>query len=59
MEWQIIVALVIAVPIILFPAAFVWYVNISGLYQVMRDVRERQKRKVAREKYAKVKVYTE
>jgi len=59
MEWQIIVALVIAVPVILFPAAFVWYLNISGLYQVMRDVRERQKRRVAREKYAKVKVYTE
>jgi len=57
MEWQIIVALVIAVPVILFPAAFVWYLNISGLYQVMQDARERQKRRVAREKGAKVKVY--
>ena len=56
MEWQIIVALVIAIPVILFPAAFVWYLNISGLYQVMRDARERQKRRVAREKGAEVKI---
>jgi len=31
MEWQIVIALVIAVPVILFPAAFVWYLNLGEL----------------------------
>lgn len=46
MEWQFVVALVIAVPIILFPAAFVWYANISGLMTVMKESKVRQKRRV-------------
>ena len=45
MEWQIIVALVLAVPIILLPVAFIWYINVSGLYQAMRDARQREKSK--------------
>ena len=47
MEWQVILALVIAIPIILFPAAFVWYLNVSGTYTV---IRETQKRRIARKK---------
>ena len=31
----------------LFPVAFVWYVNASGLYQVLRDTRQRQKQRAA------------
>ena len=50
MEWQIIVALVIAIPIILFPAAFVWYLNISGIYTAIKEARARR---VAHEKRAK------
>ena len=38
MGWQFIVALVIAVPVILFPAAFVWYLNISGTYKVAKEI---------------------
>jgi len=34
---------------IVLPIAFVWYMNVSGLYQVLRDARARQKRQVARE----------
>ena len=45
MEWQVIVALVIAIPVILFPAAFVWYLNVSGLYQVVRATRQRERRR--------------
>jgi len=45
MEWYVILALVLAVPVILFPAAFVWYLNVSGLFRVMRDARQRQKRR--------------
>jgi hypothetical protein len=40
MQWEIIVALVIAVPIILFPVAFVWYLNLGGLVQAVREARQ-------------------
>ena len=46
MQWEFIVALVIAIPIILFPAAFVWYLNIGGIYAA---IKEAQKRWAARE----------
>ena len=45
MEWQVIVALVVAIPIILLPVAFLWYLNVSGLYRVMRVTHARQKRR--------------
>jgi len=47
MEWQIIVALVIAIPIILFPVILVWYLNVGGIYAAIKEARERQ---AAREK---------
>ena len=50
MQWEFMVALVVAIPIILFPVAFVWYLNISGILQVIRDRRQRQKRLAAYEK---------
>lgn len=37
MEWQLIVALVIAIPIILFPVAFIWYMNIGGMYSLIKE----------------------
>jgi hypothetical protein len=37
MEWPVILALVIAVAIILFPAMFVWYLNIGGLYVLIKE----------------------
>jgi len=42
MEWQVIVALVVAIPIILFPAAFVWYLNIGGIYAAVKEARKRK-----------------
>ncbi|MBA7481806.1 hypothetical protein ES707_17283 [subsurface metagenome] len=47
MQWEFIVALVIAIPIILFPAAFVWYLNIGGIVQAIQKVT--RKTKAARE----------
>ncbi len=47
MQWEFIVALVIAIPIILFPAAYVWYLNIGGIYTTVKELRARR---VAREK---------
>ena len=42
MQWEIIVALAIAVPVILLPVAFVWYLNIGGIYTAIKDARERR-----------------
>jgi len=53
MEWQIIVALVIAIPIILFPVVFVWFLNIGGIYAAIKEARARR---VAQETGTKVTV---
>ena len=37
MTWEFVVALVVAVPLITFPAVFVWYVNAGGLYRAIKD----------------------
>jgi len=37
MEWQFILALIIVAPIIVFPALFVWYLNVAGVLAVVRD----------------------
>ena len=37
MQWEFVVALVIAIPIILFPAAFVWYLNVGGIYAAIKE----------------------
>ena len=46
MQWEFIVALVVAIPIILVPVAFLWYLNIGGIYAAVQGAR---KRKAARE----------
>ena len=47
MEWQVVLALVLVVPIILVPVAFVWYLTVGGAYVAMKEAREK---KAAREK---------
>ena len=42
MQWEFIVALILAIPIILFPAAFVWYLNIGGIYGAIRRAQEKR-----------------
>ena len=46
MQWEFIVVLVLAIPVILLPVALVWYLNIGGIWAVIQDARER--RRVAR-----------
>ena len=53
MQWELVVALVIAIPIILFPAAYVWYLNIGGIYAAVKEARARR---VAQEKGVRVAV---
>jgi hypothetical protein len=56
MQWELIVALVIAIPIILFPVAFVWFLNISGILTVLKESRAREKRRAKARKEALVKI---
>ena len=56
MEWQVILALVLAIPVILVPAVLVWYLNVSGTFTVIRETR---KRRIAREKRMKAAVEIE
>ncbi len=56
MEWQVIVALIVAIPVIMFPVAFVWYLNVGGIFAAIRETRAR--RAAAREKEKKVAVET-
>ena len=51
MQWELVVALAIAIPIILFPAAYVWYLNIGGIVAAIKDAREAR---LAREQGAAV-----
>ena len=50
MEWQMVIALVVAIPVILFPAAFLWYLNLGGIYAAIKQARAR---KAARQKEAR------
>lgn len=50
MQWELVIALVIAIPIILFPAAYVWYLNVGG---IMSAIKEARARRIAREKAMK------
>ncbi len=42
MQWEFIVALIIAIPVILFPVAFIWYLNIGGIYHAIQEARKRR-----------------
>ena len=42
----LIIALIIAIPIILFPVALIWYINVGGLYQITKEAREARKKEL-------------
>ena len=52
METQLIIALAVAIPVILFPVAFIWFLNISGLLTVLKETRAREKRRARAHKEA-------
>ena len=47
MEWWGYLILVLTVPVLLIPFALIWYINVSGIYTV---IRETQKRRAAQKK---------
>ena len=50
MNIELIVALVIAIPIVLFPAAFIWYLNVGGVMAKVREARTAREKKAAEAK---------
>ena len=47
MQWQLIVALAVAIPVILFPVTLVWYLNIGGVVHAVREARAAKVQKAA------------
>ncbi len=37
MQWELIIALVIAIPLVLFPATLIWYMNFIGMRHAIRQ----------------------
>ena len=47
MHVEFVIALIIVIAVVLFPAAFLWYMNISGIYAAVRDrIKKAAKEKV-------------
>ena len=40
MEWQVMLVLILTVPIILIPVAFIWYINFGGIYAAVKKARK-------------------
>ena len=47
MQWELIVALVLAIPVILFPVAYVWFLNIGGVVHAVREAKAAREKKTA------------
>lgn len=47
MEGTTILALAVIVPVVLFPAAFVWYLDIGGIIHAVREARVAREKRVA------------
>ena len=56
MSIGVIIAIVIAVVVVLFPLAFIWFINITGLWTVWKESRAREKRRARTRREALVKV---
>lgn len=52
MNIELIVALVVAIPVVLFPAAFVWYLNIGGIIAKVREARAAREKQAAKARIA-------
>ena len=42
MEWQVILAIIIAAPLLLLPVAFVWWLNFGGVYQMIKGTEKKK-----------------
>jgi hypothetical protein len=42
MKWEFVVGLVVAVPLILLPVAYLWYLNISGILKAVQKAYKKE-----------------
>lgn len=56
MSTELIVAAAIAVPVILIPAAFIWYINLTGYKAIWKANRDRASRQEKARQEALVKI---
>ena len=50
MEGTTIAVLAVAIPVILFPAAYVWYINIGGIIHLVSEARAARAKKALKAK---------
>ena len=50
MTAQVIIILAVTIPVILFPAAFVWYLNFGGIVAALKEARKAKVTKTVGEK---------
>jgi hypothetical protein len=50
MRPEVIAAIVLAIPVILFPVAFVWYLTLGGLKEAAQEARKKAEAKAETEK---------
>ena len=43
----LVIAMVIAIPVVLFPVALIWYINVGGLFQAVKETRETREKAFA------------
>jgi hypothetical protein len=42
MQWEFVIAIIVAVPVMLFPAVFIWYLNVGGAIAAVKRMRARK-----------------
>ena len=47
MNIELIIALVVAIPVVLFPVAFVWYLNFGGIVHAVREAKAAKAKEAA------------
>ncbi len=56
MPSEVWIAVIIAIPVIIFPIAFVWFINVTGLWSAWKESRVRERRLAKARREATVKV---
>ena len=52
MQWQTVLVLALAVPVVLLTPALVWFLNITGILEVMKEAVARDRRRAKAKRYA-------
>ena len=50
MQWELVIALVLIIPVVLLPVALVWYLNVRGLYLAIEETNKKHEKVLAAEK---------